>query len=586
MRILSLIYPIAVFIAATSCGCQTELADKLPASPTGKYCSVHDGILYSPDGDELALWGVNFQTPISWEVNRLSKAGLSKTSGNLKLVTDNNLEDLELMGVNVLRCHLTPADFTDSDGRLVENTYLDALDYLVSEAPKKGMRLIFAFLNDMGQKGPGSSWTNKGAETWVHDKSVVKCTETYIAALVERVNPYNGKRYGDNPDIALWELMNEPRAYSYQDIQKTDYLDDFRKWASDKGKPADETSYEAFREEIIRNYIDNMVNLLRKQGDGHPVCWSLNWHRYRTGNEDIFRGVATSKADIVSFCNYPGQDYVAQDYWNYRYDFTEKDFSNWFNSYLKKIDGYGWALSTDFKSKAKSVYEFETFFNQSACLYPVQALYFKALRAQTACMWTYTFSEIAEKFGGSHFLNLRCTPGKAAAFIVAGKIFSNTPAGEAFFAQDEMSGEYWRISHNNNVAVYSDGKSWCCSADYPEAWTSPKPSGKESYIAGCGSSPLVKYDGSGLYVIRENNGCLEINLMPDVNVIGDQFASPDYSTVVTELDCSRENRLSIMLDGWKGKKAKIYLEGNSVGTPVEGTADLLLKPGKYIVKPE
>ena len=65
-----------------------------------------------------------------------------------------------------------------------------------------------------------------------------------------------------------------------------------------------------------------------------------------------------------------------------------------FNKYYINKDGYGWAISDDFIGKAKIVYEFETFFNQSAYIYPIQALYFRALGAQAANMWTYTFNEI------------------------------------------------------------------------------------------------------------------------------------------------------------------------------------------------
>lgn len=567
-----------------SCGCNSESNPAPSVKGNFESCHVENGVLLSEDGNELSLWGLNFQTPISWEANRLAKAGIPKNQESLKKVADRNLEDAELMNAHVLRCHLTPGDFTDNNGNLIENIYLDALDYLVSEAPKRGMRLIFAFLNDMGQKGPGTDWTGKGAETWVHDINVVRCTRRYISQLVRRINPYNGKVYGNNPDIAYWELINEPRAYSYSDLKNTTYYQDFKKWISSNGKPDNEATYAVYRENLIKDYIDGTINILRENNDCHSVCWSLNWHRYRTSNTDIFRGAASSKADIVSFCNYPGQDLVSQDYWNNRYDFTQTDFSGWFNKYLQKTDGYGWAKTESFKTKCKAVYEFETFFNQSAYLYPVQALYFKALDAQTASMWTYTFAEIAEKFGGSHFLNIRCTPRKAASFIVAGKIFENTDRNYKFTAAPEMSGSTWRISKSADLAIYSDGKSWCSSSDVPENWASPAPSGNETYVAGCGNSPLVKYSGSGLYIIKEVDGELVVHLMPDIKVVGDHFVGSNYKSIVTELDYEKSNNLSILLNNWKSRKCSIYTSTGEAISEINGTTDMTLKPGKYIIK--
>lgn len=542
-------------------------------------------LIKTPDGRELCAFGVNFQTPLSWEANRLAKVGIHKTTEDLNRVTDNNIDDVVLMGAGQLRCHLTPADFTDAKGNLVESVYLDALDYMVFRAGQKGLYVSFAFLNHMGQKGPGSEWTGKGAPTWIHDPEVVSCTRNYIGQLLEHQNKYSGKCYKDMPNLAYWELINEPLMYSYAEIKTTDYYNLFKAWLSENGKADSQANYAEYRTCLVKSYIDGMYDTIRSKGDRHPVCWGLNWHRYRRENADIFAGVAASKAEIVAFCNYPGQDYVSQDYWNNSYNFTDRSFADWFNKYYKDVNGYGWAISKEFSSKAKVAYEFETFFNQAAYVYPIQALYFRALDAQAASMWTYTFNEIAPYFGGSHFLNLRCTPAKAASFIVASQIFRNTSTSHNISVADEMIGDGWCISKSHNAAVYCDSDTYCHSGPTEDGWSGINPSNSVKKVRGIGNSPIVKYTGSGIYFLDETDEGLVIRLMPDVEVLGDQFKGSDYRSVVTKLISDRENQLTIALKKWKDADCTLYdVSGDSKVRLGEVHGTLSLKPGKYLLQ--
>ena len=533
--------------------------------PTTDVCRVEDGVLLSPEGEPLSLWGVNFQTPLSWEASRLARAGVPVTSEGLNAVTDRNLDDVIRMEADFLRCHLTPADFTDGEGNLVDSPYLDALDYLVSEAGKRGLSLCFAFLNHMRKDGPGALWAGKGDKTWLLDSAVIACTRNYISQLLVHPNKYDGTLYRDARQIAYWELVNEPLMYSREEMQDTPYFPAYQNWLRDRGLEDGEDSFSRFREETVRSYIGETTAVIRAAGDRHPVCWGLNWHRFRRQNADIFRGAATSEAELVAFCNYPGQDSVAQDYSHLRYDFTDRGFSEWFGKYASLADGYAWTLEKDFSDKAVVVYEFETFFNQSAWMYPCQALYFKSLRAQAATMWTYTFAEIAEKFGGSHYLNLRTTPGKAASFIVARHLFESRKPGTPVTIEDEMKGDGWAISRSHNAAVYSDGEWYCHSGETASGWSGVEPAPTVRHIRGLGSSSLVEYVGTGLYFIDVLSDSLRIEIMPDVRIVGDVFSKPDFQTVVTELDEDAVHPFKIRLPAWKD------------------TLSLSLKPGKYTI---
>ena len=116
-----------------------------------EYVYLEKGRLYHPNGEELALWGVNLQPMLSWEYNSMmKKAGIPKDAGVWKKMTDKSLDELQLLGANYIRVHLTPGDFTDASGNLVHTIYLDLLDYLTAEAPKHGIYICYAFFNHMG----------------------------------------------------------------------------------------------------------------------------------------------------------------------------------------------------------------------------------------------------------------------------------------------------------------------------------------------------------------------------------------------------------------------------------------------------
>lgn len=561
-----------------------------PQAPSvGDLVHIYEHNLVAPDGKILRLYGVNFQTPISWEYNdRLRGAGVPLTAAGLNGVTDNNIDDLVTLGVNHIRCHLTPCDFTDEKGNLVETPYLDALDYLIAKAAEKNIYVSVALLNHMGQQGSGSAWTGKGTSTWVHDPDVVAACQNYVRQLVNRTNKYTGEKYKYTKNIAVLELINEPSMYSYSEIKNTPYYDAFKSWASENGRSDDSSSYSYYRMWLVKDYIDSMHDLLREEDDNHLVCWSLNWHRYYNNNNDIFLGVSDSKAEVVSFCNYPGQDLVGQQYWDKRYDLTSNDFSSWFKDYYSQYAGYGWTMGDDFKDKVKIVYEFETFFNQSAYLYAVQASYFAALGAQCASMWTYTVSEVAPKFGGSHFLSATCTPGKAASFIAAHKIFESLDL-YCDFSQtpNEIVTPKYVISKSHNAVVYSDSDCFYHSAPITDTWNPVPPSNNVRHIAGIGSSPIVEFDGTGLYRIDQEGDYLYITIMPDANIVGDQFMKA--GGVVTELDYNTTKHISIKLADWEKTSGTIYRIENGTEnklSPISGTAALNLKPGRYVIVPD
>ena len=559
--------------------------------PTGSnFITLRNGVMCLPDGSEARLWGVNFQTPITWEYNRLKQVGVSKTASGLNTVAENNLNDLKMMGVNHLRCHLAPSDLTDATGNLAEHSvFLDALDYMIAGAEARGMYVSFALINTMGQTGTGGVWVGEDRSAWVHNPETIECSRRYVSQLVKHVNKYNGKAYKDTECIAFWELINEPSMYSRSEIKSKACVSVYNDWLSANGKTDSDDAYAEFRTYTVKTYINDMMVLLEEAGDQHLVCWGLNWHRYMRGNQDIFDGVSASDADLVAFCNYPGQDLAGQNYWERRYDFTTNDFSSWFKDYRNDETGYGWALTDKFASKGKVVYEFETFFNQSAYMYPIQATYFRSFGVQSASMWTYTFNEIAQYVGGSHYLNVRTTPGKMAAFLVAQQIFRNEDHLTGFSSSpNEQTGANYAISKARNGAVWSSADTFIHSCEINDGWNPLPPAETVKHIVGYKSSPLVSYTGTGLYFIDDEGDELKITLLPNVEVKGDIFTGATYGKEKTKLDTATKNEITINLADWKDAPLTLYKIGEdgsekSMGS-MTGLATLKLLPGKYIAR--
>lgn len=102
----------------------------------------------------------------------------------------------------------------------------DRLDFTVSEAAKRGIRLIIVFANywdDFGGITEYVGWYNEkygyspsdseyaDKHDFFTNEEIKEYYKTYVEYLINRTNQYNGRKYVDDPTIFSWELMNEPR---------------------------------------------------------------------------------------------------------------------------------------------------------------------------------------------------------------------------------------------------------------------------------------------------------------------------------------------------------------------------------------
>ena len=575
-----------------------------------EYVFLKKGRLYHPNGEELALWGVNLQPMLSWEYNSMmKKAGIPKDAEVWKKMTDKSLDELQLLGANYIRVHLTPGDFTDADGNLVETIYLDLLDYLTAEAPKYGIYICYAFFNHMGRSEVAESFMEtsyKIANVTGRPKELKKkhhkalrmfesnffeASKKYIKNLLKRTNPYNNKTYNSDANIVAWEIMNEPVFFQRNNLKT--YPQEHRRyqsWLAERGVSDIDKNYFEYRKQRVLQYINGIHDAIRKGGAVVPVIWSLNWHRFRNGHEDIFEAVAESKVEAVAFCTYPGQNIAKQrgggNYESFSGDLSSYDFSEWFRRGYNQQARYGWLKSEMFSDKAKVVYEFESFYNHSSYIYPALADFQRSLGAQAAAMWHYSMTDYAQYNGGSHVFNLKTTPAKAAAFAVASKVFQNTPILQNYHVESPSNFQSQNFSYSlkKNRSIYSDDSYFFYSNDVLDMGnmiTSKSP--KE--IFGYGKSPLVNYEGTGTYQLKISEKEIIVHIQPDVVYNHSlSYRSKKKKHLITEFEDQKKHAMTISIDGWESGKFTIFkLTETGKKKKIKGIKELRLKiaPGKY-----
>ncbi|MEC8404599.1 MAG: hypothetical protein VXZ08_00775, partial [Verrucomicrobiota bacterium] len=479
---------------------------------------VVKGVLRTTDGAEVCLWGSNFQPNLFWEYKfRMEHLGFSKSLDTMKQLCDDGLKDMKQMRCTVIRCHLTPSDFTDAAGNLVENMWLDMLGYMIAKAREYRIYVYITFINQMDFTLIEESFVaNATREEWIFDPHVVEATHNYVRQLMNYKNPYSGLYLKDDMTIAVWGLINEPEYLTYAQMMSDNRKKAaFKDWLELSDHPWNDVYYGKYREEIVRTYIDELHDLLRDVGAEQPVVWNCNWPRMIDGRSDVFRAVATSKADAVSFCLYPGQDDVGDPFVDNPVDTSSKNYLPYLKHCYEDYLHLGWLRSEQFASKAKLVYEFETMYNAtSSYLHPAIAKLFRSLGVQMATMWTHTFNHYAPYQGGSHVLNLRTTPKKAASYIIAGEVFRSLPRNFEFELSgqtEDVFGDFalsfdkdLSVSRANNTFMHS-GDIACCPLEL---------TGTPKQIVGYGNSPYVEYEGTGLYFINVLDESVEVELLP------------------------------------------------------------------------
>lgn len=478
-----------------------------------------DRLLWRADGREVALWGVNYNAPFVRDYADVARAGLSHEQ-----VIETDLEHLRRLGVDYVRLHTFDAQFTDREGNLVETEHLRLLDYLVSRLSEKGLFVVLtpiAWWHASAKDADGFSnrYTMPEMTSDPHARDI-QCR--YLKNFGARVNRYTGRRYADEPAILAFELINEPK---------------YREGLTD-GQ--------------VTDYVNALAAALRSTGTDKPIFFS-EWQ----GRD---KAVFASTVDGVTNASYPtGLDAGIENKARRRLDLLVPP-------------------ATEEKTKPRIIYEFDAADTMSPAFYPAFAKSFRARGIPMASQFQYDLLPLASSnlSWRTHYLNLVYTPARALAFAIGGEIMRHTPCGTPYGLEKGV------IPLPNG---FIDGIRGAAVYDAPDRYLSvgavsrePQDAARLAHVGGCGSSPVVRSDGSGCYFLdKVSSGVWRLQLYPNVRRVGDPFSGEPFAkTLVTDGPVELTVRLPDLGASYRVWRA----DGAAVSaTAEEGT--VTLAPGEW-----
>lgn len=449
------------------------------------------GVLrWEDDGAEVALFGVNYYTPCSIDYASLRALGL-----NHKETIDHDLLHFERMGLDALRLHVFDREISDERGNLIENEHLELLDYLIAEAKKRG---IYTILTPIAwwYASPGThgfSDLYDKAQMHTHPEAVAaQCN--YLRQFVSHVNRYTGLAYAEDPAVPCFEIINEPI-------------------------PAPNTP-----DDVVITYINTLYDAIRSTGTRKPIFYNGWGGRHAA--------VAEAKVEGCSFGWYPSG--LASGGMLTR-------------NFLPAVNDYPDMRDEVLNGKAKIVYEFDAADIPGGYIYPAIARAFRSGGAQIATQFQYDPLPLADTNVNwqTHFLNLVYAPSRAVSFAIAAEAFRRLPRLGQYGVYPESCrfGEF-RVSYEEQLSEMVDDETFMYSNDTK---TNPPTVSKLKRIVGCGSSPVVKYEGTGAYFLdRLAKGLWRLEVYPDCVWVADPFGSTSLQREVSRVYW-RARRMAILL---------------------------------------
>ncbi|HLP16103.1 MAG TPA: cellulase family glycosylhydrolase [Bacteroidota bacterium] len=479
--------------------------------------------------DEVSLFGVNYTVPFAYAYRAHQRLGLP-----IKKAIDLDVAQMKRLGLDAFRVHVWEKEISDSLGNLIANEHLDLYDYLVAQLSRNGIKTIATPIAWWATGWPEpdvptGGYTQKyGKMDLITNAGARAAQRRYLKQFVNHVNPYTKHSLKDDPAIIAFEIINEPR---HPDSAQQ-----------------------------VTAYIDEMAEVMRAAGVKKPIFYNIS----ETWSALQANAVAAAKIDGMTFQWYPtGLVHGAMLKGNYLVNVNRYAVPS------EKIAGYG--------SKAKVVYEFDAADVGGSFMYPAMARSFRGAGMQCATMFAYDPSQIAwsNTEYPTHFMNLLYTPSKAISLMIAGKAFRRIPRGASYGTYPENSSfDAFRVSGDEDLSVMNTDTEFLYSN---ATRTVPKQSDRLEQIAGCGSSPVVQYNGTGAYFLDKiEDGIWRLEVYPDALWIRDPFEQTSMTRQVSRLFWN-ERAIDIALPDLGNGYALHALSGTP--TLHEGR----VYPGVYIV---
>lgn len=526
---------------------------------------VQGGRLSFEDGQQVALFGVNYYPMSWWEYTYMKALG-----ADFKKEIRTDVSEMKKCGIDVVRVHFFESEICDLSGNIHDNKHLELFDYLVNELDRQGIYLYLTLLTwwDTPHAREDAYTRHMTKMGMIYREDAIVASENYIKQFLKHINPYTGKKIIDMPGLAVIDIINEPWYWPYESVSDADFTPGFiKQQCSDEDYDNDlvlwrrywdkyckvnaceksNESYEKLHHEVMTNFISRMHQAIKSTGAKQPVAISLFESCER--NKGILKAIGDSEVEIVVDGWYPGGFETLHETVN-----------------QMPVEAGPKVLPAEVKDKARIVYEFDicrTYNN--VIMYPAYARRYKGMGAQIVCQFQYDPS-ITSQYNtdwGCHYLNYLYTPSKAVGFKIAAETFKAVPLYEDFpIPGDNEVFHGTALSFENKLTMRVDGDA-VYYANAIENYIPLDLPNSPKYIMGVSNSPYVKYTGTGLYEIEVINDKIVLVTNPNAEVqgaINNEFFS-DLSLDKPKVKLNKnEETMKINLPGW-GKYISVDEQG-------------------------
>jgi hypothetical protein len=491
-------------------------------------------VRYTKDKKEAAFFGVNYTVPFAYGYRSHKALGV-----DIEKAIDADVHHMSLLGLNAFRVHVWDVEITDSLGNLLNNEHLRLFDYLLYKLKQKNIKILLTPIAFWGngypekdEKTPGFS-TVYGKEKSVVAEPAIKAQENYMKQFYTHVNPYTKLSYKDDPDIIATEINNEP------------------KHSGPKEKATE--------------YIKRLTTAIKSTGWTKPIFYNIS------ESPTYADAVVKSNVNGYSFQWYP-TGLVAN-----------RELKG---NFLPNVNAYTIPFGDTipaFKNKPLMVYEFDAGDVMNSTMYPAMARSYR-----TAGFWwatQFAYDPMATAYGNTeyqtHYLNLAYTPSKAISLLIASKVFQRLPRFTSYgsFPSDTLF-DVFRLSYKNDLSEMNSEEEFYYSNSTS---TLPKNVSSLKHIAGVGSSPVIKYAGTGAYFLKQISKTIwQLEVMPDAILIRDPFAKASPQKEVVRIQWQHHPmHINLPQLGKEFGLAGIN-DGNKTAIHVKD-GSFLISPGVYLI---
>lgn len=482
-------------------------------------------LLWTADNSEVRLFGVGYNLPSACDFRAAGYVGQS-TLAQKKAMIVEDLNHIKRMGFDALRlAFYGDYENTDASGNLVNNDHLDLLCYLIQEATARGIYMMLTPIISYDSRWPENEYSssidtsgsgfarNYGSsggkwQLMYSTETPYTYATTYITQLLNYTNPYTNNAIKNEPNIILLEVLNEPnygeKYLTYQSSFNTTY----------------------------KKAINGYVSAIKATGCAKPIAFNVSQDMHVSS---LING---TNVNVGTYAWYP-------------FDLSKRYTANgngllWVDRYTQMTDNTNYPFS-----KPKVVYEFDSSDRCDGYTIPAMVREFRRGDVQFAAMYEYDMLRTApyNLTNRTHYFNLVYTPEKAVSAMIAAEVMRQVSAGttNTYYPANSTFGDFL-VDHDQNLSVLNDGTHFYYSNNTIVA---PKNTATIEHIAGVGSSPVVTYDGTGIYFLDKNSdGSWTLEVYPDITQISDPFkgfealtdiTSPNNSKVVRKSACNENN---------------------------------------------